>query len=148
MPFILHFSGLFSEKDVIHKYSKKNRANKEDIKSKEEVAIIHNKLDGSTSSQLANRNDNIAVYTIAKNDTWKEVYKKYKVCSCFIREISENSKSWNTNENGSYLITKRELIIPLSKSSDPKKNPDGYMNYTSDKIGKNCLKANCKENQK
>jgi serine/threonine protein phosphatase PrpC len=65
------------------------------------------------------------IYKTIKGDSWNLIYKKFGVCSCFIKDISENKEAYGKR----YVFKDKPLIIPLRYSSKEEFNPEGFSEY-------------------
>lgn len=105
-------------------------------KTEEDDNLNKTKKDEETNISTVdiNKKDPYTYHQIQEGDNWSKLWKKYKVCSCFIKNLEKNKSSL---ENGD-LILGKTLSIPWNKSGFQEYNPNGYQEYTQAKIGKAC----------
>ncbi len=78
-------------------------------------------------------------YTVSRGDTWGSIYRRFGVCSWFIRNHEPNQGQFDRSGNP---VAGTRLLIPVVYSARESLNPDHYHEFTTDKVGNACQYAN------
>ncbi len=78
------------------------------------------------------------IYRVKSGDTWGSIYRKFEVCSWFIRSHEHNTGKFDRKDDP---VAGRKITIPLIYSANPKYNPRFYKEFTTDKVGTACQHA-------
>lgn len=78
-------------------------------------------------------------YTVSRGDSWGSIYRRFGVCSWFIRNHEPNQGQFDRSGNP---VAGTRLLIPVVYSARESLNPDYYTEFTTDKVGSTCQHAN------
>ncbi len=77
-------------------------------------------------------------YLVQSGDTWGSIYRRFEVCSWFIRNHKENAGKFDGKGDP---VAGRTIAIPLIYSANSQYNPRFYNEFTTDKVGSACQHA-------